>query len=117
MKQEPKTCNLSAALARLGGNVPLLKSLAGFLDEDAPGLLRRLKSAAEQRDGDELHRAAHSLKGLVINFDAERAAGAAERLERIGSLGDWGHAEEGVREMEEALATLGQELKMELARL
>jgi HPt (histidine-containing phosphotransfer) domain-containing protein len=108
---------LSTSLARLGGNVPLLKSLAGFLDEDAPGLVRRLKFAAEQRDADELRRAAHSLKGLVVNFDAEIAARAAERLERIGDIGDWGQVHEGLRQMEQALAELTSELRVELSRL
>jgi HPt (histidine-containing phosphotransfer) domain-containing protein len=82
--------NLEAALQRLGGSTKLLRDLARFFIEDHEELLRRLESAVASGDCNEALRAAHSLKTLAANLDAEqpcvKAASEIERNARDGNL-------------------------------
>lgn len=70
-----------AALRRTGNDSGLLASMVDFFLEDAPGLLRQLRQNLEDGDALEATRAAHSLKGLCMNFEANEAVEAARRVE------------------------------------
>lgn len=61
----------SAALARLGNNLGLLRELANVYLEDFPPLLTALREAAAASDSKEVARAAHSLRGLAATFDRQ----------------------------------------------
>ncbi|HEX4150315.1 MAG TPA: Hpt domain-containing protein, partial [Pirellulales bacterium] len=76
--------NFDAALRRMDGDRELFKHLARFFAEDGPALLEQIREALNSQDWDTLERAAHSLKGLTRNFEAQQAAAAAGRLERCG---------------------------------
>ncbi len=116
MKPDAKLCDLSATLTRMGGNVTLLKQLAEFCREDLPQFLARLQAAVAAGDQTELQLAAHSVKGLVVNFNAEAAAVAAMRVEEMGRTGDLTGAAEAVRELEQETTRLMTELACELAK-
>lgn len=94
------------ALARLEGDVELLREQMRFFLQDAPGLLADLGAAIARCDGTALNLAAHRLKGLVGNFDARAAMRAAQRLETKGHDEDFSEA-----------GAVYQDLECELARL
>lgn len=77
--------DLSIALERVGGDEELLKEIADLFVEDAPQLLEAIRVAIEAKDGSALHRAAHSLKGSVANFGAEKSVETAFQLEQMGT--------------------------------
>jgi len=108
--------NSSAALSRLGGDVRLFKDLIGFLLEDAPALLSKLREAVDRGNAAQVARAAHSLKGLVVNFDAHAAAGAAQELESKGLAGELGGAAADVDVLATHVAELERQLRDYLAR-
>ncbi len=47
-------------------------------------LMERIRKAITNKDASELQRAAHTLKGSIRIFGAERSAAAAMRLETMG---------------------------------
>lgn len=82
-----KVIDVEAALARMGRDRGLLRDVAQFFIEDAPGLLAQVRSAASARSGPDIGQAAHSLKGLVSNFDAIHAQRLAAEIEQLGFAG------------------------------
>lgn len=75
--------NRDSALARLCGDVSLLRDLAELFLADAPALLSETESALSRHDYATLERAAHSLKGLAANFDGALVMAAARELEEL----------------------------------
>jgi len=71
-------------LARVGGDRALLAELVRLFVDDAPRSLARIRKAIDAGDGEELRRAAHTLKGAASNFDAPALVQAARALEEIG---------------------------------
>ncbi len=108
--------NPTAALARLGGDTRLFKDLIGFLHEDAPPLLVRLREAVGRGNAEQVARTAHSLKGLVVNFDAHTAAAAAQKVETMGLTGDLTGAAADVETLAVRVAELEQHLRDYVAR-
>jgi two-component system, sensor histidine kinase and response regulator len=96
--------NIQAMLARVDGDVALLRYIIELYIEDLPKLSTRIRCAVADLDCDGLERAAHSLKGLVSNFDAYSVVAAALRLEDMGREGNLAGATE-------ALSTLERELE------
>jgi HPt (histidine-containing phosphotransfer) domain-containing protein len=89
-----------AILERVGGDVEFLQELAGIFVEDCPKLLEGIRSAISSGDARGLEHAAHTLKGSVSNFGAERARAAACRLEMLGRTGDLTPAPEACSALE-----------------
>lgn len=101
----------------MGGNRELLRQIARFFRDDSPMLIRRLRRAADERDLVEIRQAAHSLKGLVANFDADAAVHAAQRLEQMAQTGDASQARELVETLEIEVARLDKGLTASLEAL
>lgn len=76
--------NYEVALSRLNGNVDLFRDMVAFFGEDAPRLLDEVASSIESGTATQVRRAAHSLKGLCANFEAEQARDVALRMEEAG---------------------------------
>jgi HPt (histidine-containing phosphotransfer) domain-containing protein len=90
-------------LERLGGDDELMRDvLEVFLDE-CPRMMDELRGAVAGGDSQTLERAAHSMKGALLNISADPAAEAAQTLERIGTNG-------GIDKCSGALAVLEQEI-------
>ncbi len=87
----------AATMARLGGNIPLLRELAEIFFDSCPRLLSDVRQAIKLQDARLLEKSAHGLKGSLMNFSAERAAHAAQQLEAIGNRHDLAEAD-GLRE-------------------
>jgi HPt (histidine-containing phosphotransfer) domain-containing protein len=73
----------AGSLRRMGNDPALFQEMAMLLGEDAPQYLAAIREATEKEDYPSLRRAAHTLKGLVLNFGATRAIAAAVALELI----------------------------------
>lgn len=69
------------ALARLGGNERLLRSVAAEFVRDYAGSAGELGRLARRGDMEGARRLAHTVKGVAGNIAADVLAGAAQRLE------------------------------------
>jgi two-component system, sensor histidine kinase and response regulator len=103
--------DLENALRRLDGDQSLLIDLIGFYLEDYPGLLTKMDEASEAEDAASLERAAHSLKGLVANFDAMYARDLAQRMEFAAKERDLTTASGLISNLKTAASDLATELE------
>ncbi|HLJ12613.1 MAG TPA: Hpt domain-containing protein [Planctomycetaceae bacterium] len=117
MPDEPRICDLRAALSRMGGDLGILRKLVEFFREDVPPMLSQLRSAVDAGDADGVLHAAHGLRGLVCNFDAQAAVLAAQRLEHKAADCNLAGAGGAVLELERELARLSETLASELATM
>jgi HPt (histidine-containing phosphotransfer) domain-containing protein len=100
-------------LERLGGDTGLFAELVRFFLEDTGEILQRARDGAQERDGQKLSRAAHSLKGLCSTFGGREAVDLAWRIEQSAMLGDLDNAP--VAELETAVERLSEALRRQLA--
>jgi CheY-like chemotaxis protein/HPt (histidine-containing phosphotransfer) domain-containing protein len=77
-----------------------MREVVDVFFSDYPQQLATLRRAADAGDGPTFGRSAHSLKGMLLNFQAEAAAQKAVRLERRGQAGEL----EGVGDLIDDLA-------------
>jgi len=110
---EPGECILDreALLERVGGDVDLLRELVDLFMEDSLRLVDRISRAVMSKDADELEKAAHGLKGSVLNFGAKTVADVAQGLETMGRNGDLIQAQKVVVELEKQIQAMKAELK------
>jgi HPt (histidine-containing phosphotransfer) domain-containing protein len=101
------------ALAGVDGDRSLLIELAKLFVQQATADLAALRQAWTQQDAAALTKAAHRLKGAVLQFSAARAHAACRRLEEAARTGTtachpslWAEAETEVTRLIEALQTL-----------
>jgi two-component system sensor histidine kinase/response regulator len=99
-----------AALARVGGDLDLLKEIAALFLDEYPRELDGIRKALAAGDAHALERAAHGLKGSVANFGARAAVDSAFQLEQFGRAGKLDQAPPALAELERALACLHAEL-------
>ena len=84
----------AGSLRRMGNDRSLFLDMVGLLTEDAPQYLATIHDSAAKHDFPTLKRAAHTLKGLVLNFGATRAVLAAVTLENLAATAERDAAEE-----------------------
>ena len=103
MAMEPHLRNdifdFGTALGKCFGKEELLRQMVNYLYEDAEPLLEKMGQAAAKRDGGELARAAHRLKGTLVHLAAPAALQAAQVTEKAGLAKDWANAEPAVQEL------------------
>ncbi len=113
MSQRTAAAEFQPALSRLGGSVELLCELARFYLEDAGGLITAMESGVQSGDARAAERAAHSLKGLAANFDAEQLithCAAAEDAARRGDLAEYARQLPAIHESSQRLESRLREL-------
>ena len=98
------------ALARVGGDVELLKEIGALFLDEYPRALDDIRHALATGDASLLERAAHGLKGSVANFGARPAVDAAFQLEQFGRSRNLETAPAALAALEKALACLNAEL-------
>jgi response regulator RpfG family c-di-GMP phosphodiesterase len=103
--------DLESALRRLDGDQSLLLDLIGFYLEDYPGLLVHMEEYGAAGDAPSLERAAHSMKGLVANFDAAIARNIAQRIEASSKQRDLDTAIRLIEGMKLAATQLAEQLE------
>ena len=102
----------SLALSRVGGDLELLKEVIGLFLDDYPNTLEKIKIAVAASDASALEHHAHSLKGSVSTFGANRAFEAAFALEKQGRNRDLKEAQAGLLQLDQALEALRPELQV-----
>jgi len=78
----------TGALERLGGDEELFQELMTFFVEDAPELLQAIHVGLRVGNARGVEHAAHTLRGLAANFDAEKAMNMAGSIEEMAGKGD-----------------------------
>jgi HPt (histidine-containing phosphotransfer) domain-containing protein len=73
---------------RVDGNVELLEELVGLFLDHSPRLLTQMEAALAQGDCRRAERAAHTLKGSLLNLCAITGAELALELEMAGQAED-----------------------------
>ena len=100
----------ATALARVGGDLDLLKEIAALFLEEYPRELDEIRKALATGDAHMLEHSAHGLKGSVANFGARAAVDAAFQLEQLGKAHKLDQAPPALAALERALAFLHSEL-------
>jgi two-component system sensor histidine kinase/response regulator len=103
--------DVDALLARVYGARKLLGELVALLSADCPRLLEQAREALQSDDRALLHRAGHTLKGMVANFCAPGVLAAATRLEALSHAGDPTEIKTTIDEVEQRLERLIPALK------
>ena len=75
--------------SRLDNDMELLQELVEIFVEDYPQLMQSISEAIQTHNADELRQAAHTLKGAVGNFCAQKAYDLALQLEMSGDRNDF----------------------------
>jgi HPt (histidine-containing phosphotransfer) domain-containing protein len=109
-KLEIAVLDRTVALARVGGDVELLKEIATLFLDEYPRVLTDLHEALEAGDSKKVERAAHGLKGSVSNFGARAVEDAAFELEQLGRAQKLAEVSQVLITLELALAALHGEL-------
>ena len=81
----------TAMLATVEQDLELLRELVEIFLAEVPGLLAQIRSGVEEKHAEKVERAAHTLKGALLNFGGRRACEVARQLESRGRearLGD-----------------------------
>ena len=91
-------------LERLGGDTELLDDVLKVFLEECPKMLEQVRGAVDADDPTLVRRAAHSMKGALLNISAAPAAAEASQLELLGS-------EERLAEGAPVLERLQQEIE------
>jgi two-component system sensor histidine kinase/response regulator len=98
------------ALARVGGDLDLLKEIAALFLDEYPRSLDEMHKALASGDAQTLEHSAHGLKGSVANFGAQPAVDAAFKLEQFGKARKLDQAPAALAMLERTLAYLHTEL-------
>lgn len=98
------------SLARVGGDLDLLRELAGLFLREAPIMMDQLREASNQSNASEVERQAHGLKGAAANFGATAAVDAARELEFLCRDRKLDQIQPSLANLEAALLTLQDEL-------
>jgi two-component system sensor histidine kinase/response regulator len=94
ISDEKEILDRDKILERTGANEETLKEIVELFVTESAKLMKRIRDAITNDDASELQRAAHTLKGSVRIFGAERAAEAALGLENMGRDKNLADAEE-----------------------
>lgn len=101
----------AAALARVGGDMDLLREVAGVFLEEYSGTLADLRKAIEAADAHKVERYAHALKGCISTFGTGPVFATALAIEQQGRSGDLAGTSQKLSELEAGLSQLSAELQ------
>jgi PAS domain S-box-containing protein len=99
-----------ALLDRLDGDTQLLGELIDIYLSESPSLLAAAQRALQEKNGQDLARLAHTIKGSAGNFIARAPFEPAERLEAFAEQGDFLRAQEAMSALEREMERLGRAL-------
>jgi histidine phosphotransfer protein HptB len=95
---------------RVGGDLGLLRDMLTMFAHEYPSMLDDLQQAIRRGDSPAAEKLSHKLKGSLVQFSAQAAAGTAARLEKMGKLNALDEAglvlEQLRRELEELMVSL-----------
>jgi PAS domain S-box-containing protein len=99
-----------ALLDRLGGDAQLLSELIEIYLSQSPSLITAAQRALQEKNGKELARLAHTIKGSAGNFLAHMTVEIAKRLEAFAEQGDFSRARETMSELQREMERLERAL-------
>jgi len=100
-----------ALMDHVDGDLEFLQETVDMLEEDGPELLDQIQAAVTARDAAALVKPAHTLKGIMGNFFAEKPERVARELERMGREEQLAHAETAVSTLRQETERLITALK------
>jgi CheY-like chemotaxis protein len=103
----------AAAMERVGEDLELFHELVEMFLAESPAWFAALVAAIKAGDAPGVKRTAHTIKGAVSTFAAQRAWDAALCLETMGREGNLREAKTGLAELREALQRLEGALRAE----
>ncbi|MCP4632979.1 MAG: Hpt domain-containing protein [candidate division Zixibacteria bacterium] len=103
--------NVDEALNTVDGDKDLLKDIIEIFLEDYPRIMEQVSDAIKKKDGVELERATHQLKGSVSNFSAKGTVELAACLVVKGENIDLTDSAEVFVQLQEELKHLEDELR------
>ncbi|HKO05500.1 MAG TPA: Hpt domain-containing protein [Candidatus Acidoferrales bacterium] len=74
----------AAMLEIVEQDLELLRELVEIFLAECPGLLAQIRSGVQDKNAEHVERSAHTLKGALMNFGAQRACEVARQLEIRG---------------------------------
>jgi two-component system sensor histidine kinase/response regulator len=104
----------SAALKRLGGDRQLFSEFVEIFSTDAPKLMRQLSKGLTDQDCGQVEKAAHALKGLMLNFGAKPCCEMALEFELAGRNRELSGVKDLLPQFERLYHRLGRELNSRL---
>ncbi len=107
----PGSLDRDLALSRVGGDLVLLQEIALLFLSDSERMAREIQKSVEARDPKALDYSAHTLKGCVSNFGAQRLYDYSLALERMGRSGDLTNVDAVYRSLKSEIAQLEKDLR------
>ncbi len=98
--------DLETALERTGGDMAILRDIAGLVLEHIPKWMSAIHASLDGSDGATLTRLAHTIKSSADNVGAERAAKAAARLEVLAGEHKFDEARTALAHLDAEIAQL-----------
>ncbi len=117
--QKSGTLKLDGLVKSFENDQDLFEELVDIFINDYPQMLNTLRDTLKNSDTNTLSRTAHSLKGMLRNFQAEAAADTAYTLEQMGREGSLVDADQIVDNLAEQLEQVAlklQQLVREISR-
>ena len=84
----------------------LLRELVSTFLDEIPSTMKAMRTAIDANEAASLQRAAHTLKGALGHFGAQRAYAAALHVETLARGGDVPGAADGLPDLDRAMAEL-----------
>jgi len=108
--QPDKTVDMATALSRLGDDQDLLQELSASFLESYQGYMEGMRQAIQKDDHKALTHSAHTLKGMLGIFVAEKARETARKLEHKGRSQDMYGVQDLFAELEREIEEVVREL-------
>jgi len=103
--------NIPELEERLDGDFELFIELSELFFEDSSVLLGKIEESINDKNPDALRKTAHTLKGAVSNFSAQKAYDAAYELEIAGKENKLEDAPEMLKALKNEIAEVITEMK------
>jgi two-component system sensor histidine kinase BarA len=84
----------------------LLGDILGLFLEHGPKAMTQLRAATTRQDAAAITHWAHTLKGMIANFEKGRALAAATKIEALGRAGEVASAADALPELETQMSAL-----------
>jgi CheY-like chemotaxis protein/HPt (histidine-containing phosphotransfer) domain-containing protein len=110
-REDAGVLDKATALANLGGDEHVLAEVAQIFLVECSRLMSEVREAIHRNNSSALERAAHSMKGSVAAFAAQRAYETARRLEELGHEGKLQDAEGVFASLEAEIDRLRPEME------
>ena len=110
-RQKSVSLNADGLIRSFENDRQLFQELVEIFLNDFPQMLNTLRDSLMNADAETFKRTAHSLKGMLRNFQAESAAETAFELEQIGDRGKLDGADQIVDSLAGELDDVAQKLK------